>query len=55
MGSKCATETLPFHSSFLINNSSRSYLCISSSMHIAIIFIAKKKLYMGCNQYLHSF
>ena len=39
----------PFHYRFLINISSRSYLCISSGMYIVIIFVTKKNLYMGCN------
>ena len=47
MGSKYTSENLPFDLSFLINNYSRSYLCISSSMYILIIFIAKKNLHMG--------
>ena len=44
---KYASENnlLPFHYSFLMNISSRSYLRISSSMYIAIIFIAKKNLH----------
>ena len=52
MGSKYASENLvPFYYSFiLINISSKSYFCISSSMYIAIIFIAKKNLHIGCGQ-----
>ena len=46
---------LPFYYSFLKNISSRSYLRISSSMYIAIIFIAKKNDHTGCNQNVHSF
>ena len=37
------TFVILFHSSFLINISSRSYLCISNSMYKPITFIAKKK------------
>ena len=33
----------------------QKFLCISSSMYIAITFIAKKNLHMGCTQNLHSF
>ena len=40
-------KTFRFIRVFLINNSSRRYLCISSSRYIAIVFIAKKNLHMG--------
>ena len=50
--SVCALWMTPY--SFLINFSSRSYLCIWNSMNIAIVFIAKINLHMGCNQNLYS-